>query len=156
MRKICTSGIIPSQIQNKNREYKVEIYSHTRGIPSNYNFNFYQLLFIFRIPFVCYNTNVSVHQKLKDTHAQDPRRHHANTHQFHSPSGGCHQIVSLLQFGLIVTRHINTGSIAPHSHWQLRCVTNELQSVCPSDIAVSYYRITFSNLHVCLSMEFMA
>jgi hypothetical protein len=28
-------------------------------------------------------------------------------------------------------------------------------SVRLSDIVVSYYRITFSNLHVCLSMEFM-
>jgi len=78
------------------------------------------------------------------------------THTNLSPGDVCHQIVSLLQYGFAVTRHINTGSIAPHSHWQLRCVTNELQSVCPSDIALSYYRITFSNLHVCLSMEFMA
>jgi len=77
------------------------------------------------------------------------------THTNFSLSDGCHQSVSLLQYGLTVTRHINIGSIAPHSHWQLRCVTNELQSVCPSDIAVSYYRITFSNLHVCLNMEFM-
>jgi len=77
------------------------------------------------------------------------------THTNFSPTDGCHQIVSPLQYGLRVTRHINTRSIAPHSHWQLRCVTNEPQSVCLSDIAVSYYRITFSNLHVCLSMEFM-